>query len=511
MITVHGRARPITDHSSRPASRGHRAWLHARRHTAPLPAHVTRAIRPSPARAHAHDPSTWLPVPDVSSLPTIDVMLEVTAEPAIDLVALEALVTPTPARAEPHDAATWLPLPGDLHTMPELTEMLAPNAALQAAVLAETDALVADAAAAAEAAVAPSPARAEPHDATTWLPLPDPESLVPLTELAAAADDGASRPRGWRRVSSATFRPRNLLLLLLVTATAVAVVRPMVDTKSVAVAGLAPIAVNVDLDGTQHVVTTTARHAPALMRQLHVGKLVAVRTAPGTLQNGSSVVFRTRRSGLLSVDGQTLSFDSPSRTVGELIAAFHVSLDGEDTTSPSPDTLLADGDRVTVVRVGAATTQTTEAIPFTEESVVDPTVAIGETRQIRAGKDGTATVTWRERVENGVVVGRTMLSKVTTVAPVSNVVGTGSKADWHWDKLAECESGGKWNTVDQGTPAYDGGLGIYRGTWRAYGGTEFAPNAGLATREQQIIVGMRIHADLGWDPWGCANHALGWN
>jgi len=26
----------------------------------------------------------------------------------------------------------------------------------------------------------------------------------------------------------------------------------------------------------------------------------------------------------------------------------------------------------------------------------------------------------------------------------------------------------------------------------------------------QIIVGMRIYADLGWDPWGCANNALHW-
>ena len=83
-------------------------------------------------------------------------------------------------------------------------------------------------------------------------------------------------------------------------------------------------------------------------------------------------------------------------------------------------------------------------------------------------------------------------------------------ADWHWDKLAECESGGRWDTVDPAPNGYDGGLGINRGTWRAFGGTEFAPNAGFATREQQIIVGMRIYDKLGWDPWGCANNVLGW-
>ena len=43
---------------------------------------------------------------------------------------------------------------------------------------------------------------------------------------------------------------------------------------------------------------------------------------------------------------------------------------------------------------------------------------------------------------------------------------------------------------------YDGGLGILRSTWIAFGGLEFAPNAGLATREEQIIVGQRIYNTL---------------
>jgi hypothetical protein len=53
---------------------------------------------------------------------------------------------------------------------------------------------------------------------------------------------------------------------------------------------------------------------------------------------------------------------------------------------------------------------------------------------------------------------------------------------------------------------YDGGLGILRSTWIAFGGLEFAPNAGLATREEQIIVGQRIYNTYGgWSQsWGCA-------
>jgi Transglycosylase-like domain len=37
-----------------------------------------------------------------------------------------------------------------------------------------------------------------------------------------------------------------------------------------------------------------------------------------------------------------------------------------------------------------------------------------------------------------------------------------------------------------------------------WGGREFAPNAGQATREQQIIVAERIRASVGFGAWGCA-------
>ena len=94
---------------------------------------------------------------------------------------------------------------------------------------------------------------------------------------------------------------------------------------------------------------------------------------------------------------------------------------------------------------------------------------------------------------------------------MSQIDGYGTKADWHWDALATCESGGKWNTVDPdpGGGLNDGGLGIARVTWIGFGGRDFAPNAGLATREEQIIVGQRIYAEYGWDPWGCA-HFMHW-
>jgi Transglycosylase-like domain len=71
-----------------------------------------------------------------------------------------------------------------------------------------------------------------------------------------------------------------------------------------------------------------------------------------------------------------------------------------------------------------------------------------------------------------------------------------------WDELARCENGGNWNVVDR----YGGGLGIYIGTWHAFGGGEFASNPGYATKEQQIAVAERIYERHGLSGWGCKVH-----
>jgi hypothetical protein len=70
-----------------------------------------------------------------------------------------------------------------------------------------------------------------------------------------------------------------------------------------------------------------------------------------------------------------------------------------------------------------------------------------------------------------------------------------------WDRLAQCETGGNWRMRGS---RYSGGLGFYNGTWTGFGGREFASNAGLATRAQQIIVAERVRARFGYTGWGCA-------
>jgi len=67
-----------------------------------------------------------------------------------------------------------------------------------------------------------------------------------------------------------------------------------------------------------------------------------------------------------------------------------------------------------------------------------------------------------------------------------------------WQKVAVCETGGNWQMRGS---VYSGGIGIKNTVWQAYGGGDFAPDAGLATPEQQVVVGQRI-----WAATGQPNH-----
>jgi hypothetical protein len=70
-----------------------------------------------------------------------------------------------------------------------------------------------------------------------------------------------------------------------------------------------------------------------------------------------------------------------------------------------------------------------------------------------------------------------------------------------WDSIAACETQGNWSMRGS---TYSGGLGFANSAWTSFGGEQFAPNAGQATREQQIVVAERIRASVGLGAWGCA-------
>jgi hypothetical protein len=83
--------------------------------------------------------------------------------------------------------------------------------------------------------------------------------------------------------------------------------------------------------------------------------------------------------------------------------------------------------------------------------------------------------------------------------------GTANAAtDGQWDAIAQCESGGKWNTSTGN--GYSGGLQFTSSTWRANGGS--GSPAG-ASRAQQIAVAEKVLASQGWGAWPSCSRKVG--
>jgi hypothetical protein len=103
-----------------------------------------------------------------------------------------------------------------------------------------------------------------------------------------------------------------------------------------------------------------------------------------------------------------------------------------------------------------------------------------------------------------------MGSGATAAAVVAGLVVVGSAdaaSTQTWDRLAKCESGGRWD-INTGN-GYYGGLQFSPGTWKAFGGRKFAKQAHLATKAEQILVAERVLKVQGWRAWPACSRKLG--
>lgn len=508
------------------------------------------AVRESPARAEPHDATAWLPLPLPELLTPVDELVGPDATTADATTADATTAAPeapqppaSPARAEPHDATAWLPLP-DFDELPSIEELLTPDPDVAPSPPRDLP------------AYNPSPARAEPHDATAWLPLPETDALPGIAELAeptAGDGDGGRRHRRSRWHIHLPVRAMLVAVLVLAllgstywgatkildpgadvsvrvdgrtitTETGVSTVAALLREQKVALgdhdrvvpAPSSPIEndmtvrvhrafpVSLDLDGTPTPVFATASDPKDFLHDLKLGPQIALRNPPERIEEGSTVLARTKRTGTLTVDGETVEFDAPAATVRELLEDYDVVLGPTDFTTPiGVDEPLTDGLILGVTRSVTDTTDRIEAYTLPDERQPDPNMSILDADRVVPGKPGMQVVTYAITENNGYQVSEVPIANVPIpgqeAVPTITYFGTGYNP--MWDKMARCETGGNWSASGQ---KYQGGLGIYFQNWNHYGGRAFAPTAGQATKLEQIIVAERIRAEHGWRAWGCA-------
>ncbi|MFR3226607.1 MAG: ubiquitin-like domain-containing protein [Blautia massiliensis (ex Durand et al. 2017)] len=180
-----------------------------------------------------------------------------------------------------------------------------------------------------------------------------------------------------------------------------------------------------DTHGGSTRILTASTNVDALLRQSGtppLGQDDKVVRAPSA--DGESLQVLRAYTVDVTADGQTRQVVSTGATAGELLAQLGIGYDGDDRLSIPADTVVAEGESLTLQRV--------EYKEYTEDVVVPAELeeipsslfyrSPEETMVLQEGSDGLDTVTWREVYLDGQWSGTEEVDRVTQVGMVPNVV-----------------------------------------------------------------------------------------
>ncbi|HET8994129.1 MAG TPA: transglycosylase family protein [Rhodococcus sp. (in: high G+C Gram-positive bacteria)] len=277
--------------------------------------------------------------------------------------------------------------------------------------------------------------------------------------------------------------------------------------------------VTLTVDGAERTVWTTALTVDEALAQFELN---------------DDVYVSASRSHRLPLDGTELEVVNPKTvqfadngapaapvrlaapTVGEFLTAHNVALEQADSVNVPADAALEEGMEIVVTRDRVESRIETLPIEAPQNRVDDPNMTEGETALDNPGVPGERSVTFDVHTVNGVEVGRTETASTVLTEPQPAILRVGtmpkpavpaSGRASTWDALAQCEATGNW-AINTGNGFY-GGLQFTQQTWAGFGGTEYAPRADMATREQQIAVAEKVQAAQGWGAWPSCTSKLG--
>ena len=292
-------------------------------------------------------------------------------------------------------------------------------------------------------------------------------------------------------------------------------------TESIKVRSAKSVAVVVD--GQEKTIKSTALTVDELVSE--IGSEIGGVNEGDLLSKGRDTVIPAdgmkldiTRPKVVSInDGGDVTYTQMAASnVGDLLRRRNINLNPEDVVTPSITSPVKAAMDVRIDRV--RTDQVRETVPFEAPANYkdDATAFEGDEVVEEAGTPGSKEVKRSIRIVNGKEESNTVISEkeVTPAKPATIKRGTKAKSSAPsvangsvWDSLAQCEAGGNW-AINTGN-GFSGGLQFTPSTWLAYGGGQYAPQAHLATREQQIAVASKVQAGQGWGAWPACTAKLG--
>lgn len=282
--------------------------------------------------------------------------------------------------------------------------------------------------------------------------------------------------------------------------------------------------VSVVIDGVKKDVTTNAITVEELFSQLN-DVPAALSSASLNVEKGARIPAEgmaldvvTPKIISLTTGDKTVFTQIAAATVADVLKERGIDVDADDVVMPALDTAVSKDMNIKVDKVDSREEKITEKFDEPATYIEDAEQLEGEETLVTPGTQGERTVTRKIVAVNGVETANEVVNEEIITPGVAATIKRGAKKPTTasaaavasgsvWDQLAQCESGGNWS-INTGN-GFTGGLQFVDSTWLGLGGGVYAPQAYLATREQQIAIAEKVLAAQGWGAWPACTAKLG--
>jgi uncharacterized protein YabE (DUF348 family) len=275
---------------------------------------------------------------------------------------------------------------------------------------------------------------------------------------------------------------------------------------------------HLNVDGTTKDVWTTAPTVAEALSALgySASDYVSVSRSQRLPLDATALEVRAPKHVTVIHDGTRQRIVTTDTTVAQVLDGLKVHVRPQDRLYPGVNGEVTPGLHIFVQRVRVKNVTQREGISYPVVQRTDSSMYQGSTKVLKAGHQGSRSLTYKLVYVDGKLVGKTLTSKQVTSQPKTQVEKVGTKKrptptpkptsqpkvsnnGLNWDAVANCESGGNWS-INTGN-GYYGGLQFSSSTWLSNGGGAYASRADLASREQQIAIATKLYNQSGAGSW----------
>lgn len=268
-----------------------------------------------------------------------------------------------------------------------------------------------------------------------------------------------------------------------------------------------------DFESTRKFVTRSETVGSFLEEQeVEIGNddVVNAKLSDTLYQNQIITVEKTKMIEV-NFDGAKVTARTAQKNVKEAIKDLGIAISENDLVSPERDSDISDGTVIDIVRVEYVDETCDSDIPYETVTEEDPSVYSGRKTVKQKGSVGTKRDVYRVKKVGGVEESRELISSITAVEPVNEIVAVGTKeipqGTWQPNPQPAADKGFSYSRVVNVTAtAYDPSPETNSGySITAYG---LVPQFGVVAVDPRVIpLGSKLYIE---SPDGGASWTYGY-